>query len=103
MSPGYQAVQSTHAVADFAAENPIEFKKWKEESNYIICLGIDDEFRLLELEKQLSQLTKTVLFFEPDINQYTSFALVATPDIQKRLSKLPLLLKNKTHENGIVR
>lgn len=95
MSPGYQCVQTSHAVADFAYDHPTEFRKWKDESNYIICLAVENETKLLELYSKFNSLTKATLFFEPDVNEHTSFAMVASDEIRKKLSKLPLLLKSK--------
>lgn len=95
ITPGYQVVQSTHAVADFAAEYPETFLKWKEESNSIICLGVPTIEDLLRIYNYYRDLTPSTIFFEPDINQVTSIALYGTPDIRKKLSSLPLILKNK--------
>ena len=93
--PGYQAVQSCHAVADFAAEHPDTFKKWKQESNSIICLSVKSEPELLKLFDKFKQLTPATLFYEPDISAYTSFCMYGTPDVRKKTGNLPLLLKNK--------
>lgn len=99
ISPGYQSVQSCHSVADFAYEHPETFKQWKEESNSIICLGVKDEFQLQHLYNKFKEITPSIIFFEPDIDETTSICLYGTPDIRKKLQNLPLLLKNKTkHE-----
>jgi hypothetical protein len=42
------------------------------------------------------------MFFEPDVNQFTSLCLYGTPKIRKSLSHLPLALKNKTTENETI-
>jgi len=39
------------------------------------------------------------MFFEPDVDQFTSVCLYGTPQIRKSLSHLPLALKNKTNQN----
>ncbi len=93
IAPGYQAVQSTHAIADFAHEFPEEFKKWKAESNSIICLSAKSHEHLVKLYEKFRGLTSTVLFYEPDIDAETSLCLYGTPDIRKKLSNLSLLLK----------
>ena len=93
MSDGYVCVQSCHSVADFAAEHFETFKKWKNESNSIITLGIKNEESLLKLYNKLSEVTDSSLFFEPDIDSYTSICIYGTPDIRKRLRHLPLSLK----------
>lgn len=95
INPGYQCVQSTHSIADFAHEFPDTFRKWKNESNSIICLSAKSEEHLLKLYEKYSLLTPTIKFFEPDVNEWTSICLYATPDIRKKLSSLPLILKNK--------
>ena len=94
INPGYQCVQTSHSLADFAFEHPETFKKWKEESNSIICLSAKSEQHLLQLFEKYSQLTPTVKFFEPDVNEFTSICLYADSKIRKSLSHLPLTLKN---------
>ena len=93
IAPGYQVVQSTHALADFAAEHPEKFKEWKATSNYIVCLSVPNEDKLLELRDKLALDTETSLFFEPDVDSYTAFCAYGTPEIRRKLSSLPLALK----------
>ncbi len=96
---GYQVCQTGHSIADFAADFPQTFKQWKEESNSIISLQIPDEQSLLKLHKKLKNLGCHIsLFFEPDINAYTSFCFYAIPDIRRKLSHLPLILKERKEE-----
>lgn len=95
IAPGYQVVQSAHSLADFSFEYPDYFKEWKETSNSIICLSIDSKDKLIKLYDRLSKLTPAVLFFEPDIDDYTSLCLYGTPDIRKKLSNLSLSLSKK--------
>jgi hypothetical protein len=91
-------VQSTHSIADFAYEHPETFGKWKEESNSIICLSAKSQEHLLKLYEKYSQLTPATIFFEPDVDEYTSLCLYGTPEIRKALSHLPLTLKQKNNE-----
>jgi hypothetical protein len=93
INPGYQVVQSTHSIADFAHEYPEFFGKWKEESNSIICLSAKNQEHLLQLFEKFSRLTPAVKFFEPDVDEWTSICLYGTPEIRKKLSHLPLSLK----------
>ena len=93
INPGYQCVQSGHAIADFAWEYPQIFKEWKLQSNSIICLSATSEEHLLSLYQKYQKLTPAVKFFEPDVNEWTSICLWATPQIRKGLSYLPLTLK----------
>mgnify|MGYP006271739171 CR=1 FL=1 len=94
INPGYQLVQSTHSVADFADQFPDTFSQWKSESNSIICLSAQSQDHLLKLLDKYSKLTPTVMFFEPDIDEFTSICLYGTPKIRRSLSHLPLSLKN---------
>lgn len=87
---GYQIVQTGHAIADFSHDHPEIFKKWKQESNSIICLSAKNLEHLIMLRDKYSEITQTTLFFEPDINEYTSLCLYGTPEIRKKLSKMPL-------------
>jgi peptidyl-tRNA hydrolase len=88
-------VQSNHATADFAYEQPHKFREWKETSNYIISLQIPDENQLILLyEKLKDQGAYATLFREPDIdNEATSFAVFGTPEVRKQTSNLKLSLK----------
>jgi len=95
-------VQSQHSIADFQHAFPVSSKYWKEESNSIISLSVGSEEKLLKLYDKLSKQTDVVLFREPDIdNQATSIAILGTPQIRKKLSHLPLALKNKTIDQVI--
>jgi peptidyl-tRNA hydrolase len=91
-------VQSTHSIADFAYEHPETFGKWKEESNSIICLSAKSQEHLLKLHEKFSRLTPATIFFEPDVDEYTSLCLYGTPGVRKALSHLPLTLKPKNNE-----
>jgi peptidyl-tRNA hydrolase len=95
MTPGYVAVQSCHAIADLAYDHPNTFKKWKEDTNSIICLSVKDEEALLKLFEKYSKLTPSTKFYEPDVNAYTAICLYGTPEVRRSLSHLPLVLKQK--------
>lgn len=99
---GYIVPQTSHAIADFAFEHTEIFKRWKSESNSIICLSAKSEEHLLKLYEKYSQVTSIVKFFEPDVNEFTSICLYADHKIRKSLSNLPLTLKNNnTYEKSI--
>lgn len=94
LTPGYQAQQSTHSVADFAHEFPQQFKEWKTTSNSIICLQVNNEKELNDLYLKLFKLTSVTKFYEPDLNdELTSICLYADKDVRKKVSYLPLLGK----------
>lgn len=99
ISDGYKVVQSCHSIADFAFEFPETFSQWKKESNSIICLSVKNEFELQKIYHKYKQLTDTVMFFEPDIDQFTSVCLYGTTQIRKSLSHLPLAIKNKNNQD----
>jgi hypothetical protein len=95
ITPGYQVVQTAHAIADFIHEHPAVSKQWKEESNSIITLSTKDEQSLTDYFNRLKELTPYVTsFYEPDVeDQMTAIAVYGTPSIRKVLSNLPLALK----------
>lgn len=92
---GYQIVQTGHSIADFSHDHSDIFKKWKEESNSIICLSANDLNHLVQLYDKFSTITPTTIFFEPDINEFTSLCLYGTPEIRKKLSRMPLAGKKE--------
>lgn len=98
LNNGFQAQQSTHSTADFAYEFPTDFKNWKETSNSIICLGVNNEEELDKWYNILSDMTNVTKFYEPDIkDQLTSICLYANEPIRKKLSSLPLLGRTPKH------
>lgn len=101
LSPGYQIVQSTHAVADFIHSFPDISSKWKQESNSIISLSVKNEESLIRLTHLLQiKNINFVGFNEPDINnQLTSICIEPSLLSQKVTSSLPLSLKD--HNVGI--
>ena len=91
MSGGYRSVQSCHSIADFASEHPEEFKIWRGESNSIICLGVRNEEELKKIWEKWSDITPSVIFWEPDISGWTSICLFGTPNVRRGLRNLQLL------------
>lgn len=89
---GYQIAQSCHSVADFAYHQPDQFKDWRENSNYKICLSTKDEESLIKLHKKLIEKgAQVVAFVEPDLqDQMTAITFYGTPEYQKITSYLPL-------------
>ena len=92
LSVGYQIAQSCHSVADFAYHKPYEFKNWRENSNYKICLTTKDEQSLIKLyNKLIDKGAQVIAFHEPDIgDEMTAMTLLGEPDIKKYTSYLPL-------------
>lgn len=97
---GYVCVQSCHSIADFAADFPQYFSKWKKQSNSIICLSVKNEEELLRLYEKFKDKIPIVKFFEPDIDEHTSICLYGEKPIRKKLSHLPLVLKKKKGGNN---
>lgn len=94
ISPGYSAVMACHSIADFAYQFPDTFENWKIESNSIICLSVKNEFELEKMYHKFKDITPTIIFYEPDVDQKTSICLYGSSQIRKKLQNLPLLLKN---------
>lgn len=73
MSPGYQVVQSAHAIADFSIKHKEIFKSWQQGSNYLCCLSTDSKSSLEKFIQKLEQLgIKHSVFYEPDIDEITA-------------------------------
>ncbi len=97
LEPGYQAVQSMHALRQFTAEHPEIDKAWFEQSNYLGLLSVQNEQELMQLlERAAEQGISASAFREPDIdNQMTAIALSPGPKSKKLCSRLPLALRGK--------
>ncbi len=98
MSPGYQAVQSTHAAIDFIFEHQSRAGPWHRDSNYLVQLVVENEEALKQLIKKLAKAELAITIFrEPDIgNQITAIAIEPHEETQRICRNLPLLFKNKT-------
>lgn len=103
MSIGFQAAQLTHATADFAYLYPEEFKIWREECNYVVCLETLDKDALLELEnKAIEGDYKIVSVREPDIDdELTAILFVPSKNTRTLLSNLPCLGKQDKRQSSI--
>ena len=95
LKPGAQIAQTSHAIAEFAYQFPNQFLDWKQNSNYIISLSVDNEEKLQRLfYKLLDNGADVVAFTEPDINdQLTSICYYGTPEMRKLTDKLDLALE----------
>lgn len=101
IDPGYQVAQSVHAIADFAEQHYQDFLHWKKESNTVVCLSVKNQLELQKYYERFRTRTPCVLFYEPDIDEYTSISFIANPQLQKRVSNLPLTLKKQTDERKV--
>ncbi len=97
LSPGYQAVQPAHALAEFAVTHSDTFKNWMEVGKNLIVLSTTNEKQLLKLAEQFEEKNlKYVLFREPDIgNKATAIAVEPNEEAYKITSSLPLALKEE--------
>ena len=95
LSPGYQLVQTAHAVADFSIRFPDITKNWNSISNYMACLSAKDEQDLRALADKLdSRGIPYHAFREPDIDdQVTAIAIAPGEQSRKLTSNYPLALK----------
>lgn len=95
LEPGYQAVQSMHALRQFTAEHPEIDRIWFEQSNYLGLLSVSDEKELNNLiEQATAHDIRFSIFREPDIdNEITAIALAPGPKAKKLCSRLPLALR----------
>ena len=94
LTAGYQLVQSGHAIAEFAEQFPDKFAEWKQQSNYLISLSVDNEEKLQRLFYKLQDNgANVVAFTEPDIDdQLTSICYYGTPEMRKHTQNLDLAL-----------
>ena len=77
LSPGYQAVQSCHALRQFVADHPEVDKEWHSRSNYLALLSVKDEVELMRLiVKATDAGIRWSAFREPDVDgQITAIAI----------------------------
>ena len=96
LDPGYQLVQTGHAIAEFAHKHPQLFKDWVETSNYLVSLSTQDENHLEKLYEKLKwRGAQVIRFTEPDIgDQLTAICFYGTPEMRKITNRLNLALKN---------
>ena len=92
MSIGLQIAQCCHSVADFSYFLPTEFKEWRQNSNYKICLSTKNQKSLIKLyNKLLNNNAKVIAFYEPDLNnEMTAITLLGKEYFKKYTTYLPL-------------
>ena len=96
ISPGYQAVQSCHAMRQFTEEHPEVDKEWFTRSNYLCLLSVGNEAELYSLIcKAKDKDIRVSVFREPDIdNQITAIALEPGVRSKELTTNLKLALKD---------
>lgn len=77
LPPGDQAVQAAHAALDFAAAEPVIFRRWQQSSNTLALLAAPDELELCWLLERARRARVTAVpFREPDLGgELTAVAL----------------------------
>lgn len=95
ISPGYQVVQTAHAVADFCTKAGFpDVTEWMKKSGSIISLSVKNEKELLNWSKKLKRSAKIYEFREPDVgDQLTAICFYAKEKTRKKIKNLPLALK----------
>ncbi len=96
ISPGYQAVQSCHAMRQFTEEHPEIDKEWFLRSNYLCLLSVKNEDELYDLVgRAKDQGIKVSIFREPDIgNEITAIAIEPGQKSKELTGKLKLALRD---------
>jgi hypothetical protein len=102
LSPGYQAVQPAHALAEFAIKFPKTFKTWQTTHKNLVVLSTSNELalRMLSVQAAASKI-RGVIFCEPDIgNEATALCLEPCDETYRITSSLPLALKEFNTVDG---
>lgn len=96
LDPGYQGVQSIHAMRQFSEEHPEIDNEWFKVSNYLAWLSVTDESEIFALlSKAEEKQIKFSVFREPDVeNQITAIVLEPGQKTAELCRRLPLALKS---------
>lgn len=96
--PGYQAVQSAHAMRQFTADHPDRDVEWFNGSNYLALLSVTDEVELMRLLVAAKDAgIRWSAFREPDVGgAITAIALEPGNRTAELCKGLPLALKELT-------
>lgn len=95
MSPGYQAVQTCHAIRQFSADHPERDAEWFVGSNYLAFLSVENEVELMRLLVSAHDHgVRSSAFREPDVGgAITAIALEPHPKTIEMCKNLQLALK----------
>jgi peptidyl-tRNA hydrolase len=98
LEPGYQAVQTCHAIRQFSADHKEVDCEWFNNSNYLAMLSVENEIELMRLIVSANDKgLKHSVFREPDFDgAITAIALEPHPHTAAMCSSLPLALKEFT-------
>lgn len=95
ISPGYQGVQSQHAVRQFTADHPERDAEWFAVSQFLAWLSVADEIELMRLLTGAKDRgLKWSAYREPDVGgQITAIAIEPHPKTVELCKGLQLALK----------
>jgi len=98
IAPGYQAVQSCHAIRQFVSEHPDRDREWFDASNHLALLSVVSEVELLRLIVAANDAgLRWSAFREPDMGgQVTAIAIEPHPKTTELCKGIPLALKEVT-------
>jgi peptidyl-tRNA hydrolase len=93
LSPGAQAVQAAHALTEFLLDHPELGRRWRDVSNYLALLAVDDERALHDVARRASERgVRLSIFREPDFGDALT-ALAIEPAGKRIVAGLPLALQ----------
>lgn len=96
ISPGYQAVQSCHAIRQFTADHPELDSEWFKGSNYLALLSVANEVALMKLIVEADERgLRWSAFREPDVGGAIT-AIAIEPGGRELCRGLPLALSDIT-------
>ena len=95
LKPGLQAAQAGHALTDLILKYPEQARDWRDNSNFLIILSVENEEKILALVKELDRTEMAwTEFREPDINnELTALAVLPNRYTEKFFRNLPLALR----------
>lgn len=90
-----QLAQSVHGAFQFSVEWPATALSWHVDSNYLVCVAVQDEQSLARLaERAAEEGIACTSVREPDMNDELTAVALGPGDVARRLcSQHPLALK----------
>lgn len=93
LPPGARVAQAVHGAHEFADGCPVEYARWRENSNTVSVLGVRDEPHLRYFVEMAEMWdVPYALFREPDMDGARTVLVLAPSPASQRLTRdLPLL------------
>ena len=79
ISPGYQIVQSCHAVERLIRLHPEVAERHFDLGDVMVVVEVPGERSLLKLYERVQRVAPAEIFYEPDIRGHTAFAVAPSP------------------------